>query len=898
MWLLGLSIGGFIFFTAIILPWVSRNRIQDTQAQLAAMKKQLQELFAFLEKTGVNLPPEITSPPKIWPWQQQASASSVPASAADTPSASISFITTPEPSTPDREPGVAPQKPALPSISFEQQFGAQLPVWIGGVALALAGLFLVKYSIEMGLLSPTVRVVLGMIFGGGLLCAADWVRKRPNFANGTRIAQALCGAGIADLYVCLFAATNLYDLIPASVGFTGMAAVTAAAVWLSLRHGMAVAVLGLVGGFLTPALVGSHNPQAPILFLYLYFVLTGFMAVSRKKGWWALAIPTVLSAFLWVCLWLFGSNFTPGDSIYLGLFLMAVSATVVASSKQQYNAERADITDRFKVTSALNYLSLGGALLLMGSMTIHAGFGVMEWVLFGMLSLGGIGLAYGNQKLYGLVPWISMAVNAVMLLTWYTADNGTLAMTIALFGAMYIASGYVLQSRSEKPLLWAGLTCAASLGYYLLGYTTLHATALFADIPSFWGILALGFAILGIYSIKNILAEVPADHPQKQQLLAMYAATGTAFLSLALTIELPREFLSVAFALQLLAIAWINAKIDVSALRVIAAILGCVFGFLLLPQIVLLIQLTAYSLIEAKLALQHGVPLVDWPLFQLGVPAACFVAASYMLRQGRDDRLVRGLEIAAIGLIAVMGYYLTRHAFHADENILFVTAGFIERGVITNTLFVYGITCLWVGRQYARQAVSLSGLALVGIALFRITYFDLIAYNPLWSAQTVGALPILNALLLTYGLPMLWTWRATQELPHLGKSAWVRYGQGCVLLLAFVLLSLSVRQLFHGTYLNGSETSNAEIYSYSVAWLLFGVGLLFYGTLRADKMIRIASLAVMILTVGKVFLYDASELEGLFRVFSFFGLGLSLLGLSWFYTRFVFGERDLFGGNK
>ncbi len=44
-----------------------------------------------------------------------------------------------------------------------------------------------------------------------------------------------------------------------------------------------------------------------------------------------------------------------------------------------------------------------------------------------------------------------------------------------------------------------------------------------------------------------------------------------------------------------------------------------------------------------------------------------------------------------------------------------------------------------------------------------------------------------------------------------------------------------------------------------------------------------------ILTAGKVFLYDASQLTGLMRVLSFLGLGLSLLGIGWFYTRFVFG---------
>ena len=64
------------------------------------------------------------------------------------------------------------------------------------------------------------------------------------------------------------------------------------------------------------------------------------------------------------------------------------------------------------------------------------------------------------------------------------------------------------------------------------------------------------------------------------------------------------------------------------------------------------------------------------------------------------------------------------------------------------------------------------------------------------------------------------------------------------------------------------------------------------GTAQKDKMIRVASLVIMILTVGKVFVYDAKELQGLYRVISFFGLGLSLMGLSWFYSKYVFGEQE------
>jgi uncharacterized membrane protein len=71
---------------------------------------------------------------------------------------------------------------------------------------------------------------------------------------------------------------------------------------------------------------------------------------------------------------------------------------------------------------------------------------------------------------------------------------------------------------------------------------------------------------------------------------------------------------------------------------------------------------------------------------------------------------------------------------------------------------------------------------------------------------------------------------------------------------------------------------------------VLGIALLFGATLRKDAIMRYASLAIMLLTVGKVFLYDASQLTGLWRVVSFLGLGLSLLGLSWFYSRFIFAS--------
>ena len=198
-WVLsGLVVGGFVFFTAIVLPWISRARIYSLSTELQAVRKQQQDLFSFLKSAGMALPAELTAAPKIWAWQQTPDSSQTLAQTVlEKPTATLS-----EGKSDAQAAGPFETMPR--SIGFEQQFGAQLPVWIGGVALALAGFFLVKYSIETGLLSPVVRVITGLLFGCGLLCAADKVRAHPRFANGTRIAQALSGAGIPFyMFACL-----------------------------------------------------------------------------------------------------------------------------------------------------------------------------------------------------------------------------------------------------------------------------------------------------------------------------------------------------------------------------------------------------------------------------------------------------------------------------------------------------------------------------------------------------------------------------------------------------------------------------------------------------------------------------------------------------------------------
>jgi uncharacterized membrane protein len=207
-------------------------------------------------------------------------------------------------------------------------------------------------------------------------------------------------------------------------------------------------------------------------------------------------------------------------------------------------------------------------------------------------------------------------------------------------------------------------------------------------------------------------------------------------------------------------------------------------------------------------------------------------------------------------------------------------------------LFVFGLIGFYLSLRFSRTAIVRSSIVICMIAILRVFYFDIIILNPLWNEQIIVGMTIFNSMLIPYFLPLIGSYFFYKKLIATNAKDLAMIVGGFLLLTSFVWISLNVRHFFQGEYLNGRITTNAEIYSYSAIWLLFGIALLFGGIIKGNKILRYASLSIILIVIGKVFLFDASELEGLYRVFSFFGLGLALIGLSYFYTRFVFNAKS------
>jgi uncharacterized membrane protein len=116
-----------------------------------------------------------------------------------------------------------------------------------------------------------------------------------------------------------------------------------------------------------------------------------------------------------------------------------------------------------------------------------------------------------------------------------------------------------------------------------------------------------------------------------------------------------------------------------------------------------------------------------------------------------------------------------------------------------------------------------------------------------------------------------------------------------VLTLAY--LSLQVARLYQGPSLSFGPISDAEQYTYSATWLGFGALLLLAGVWLQSKPARLASAAVLLLTIAKVFLVDMAGLTGIWRALSFIVLGLVLVGIGLLYQRLLFPTRPAPAGS-
>ncbi|WP_166040601.1 DUF2339 domain-containing protein [Sphingosinicella sp. YJ22] len=446
----------------------------------------------------------------------------------------------PVPAQPAQEP-TEPFRPATASplpLSFANLFegliGGRLLIWVGAVALVTAAIFLIRFAIEVGLITPELRMVAAAAFGVALLALGEGARLTNRWIDDPRISQALVGAGLAVLYATVYGSYFLYGFIGLETASVLMLAITVAALGLSLRHGAGTAALGLIGGFLTPWLVGDPDTDKLLLLAYLALLDAAVFAIAWRRGWGWLAGVAVLASFGWAAWMLFGEA---RDAVAAGWFILLLA--LIAGWVRAAGA-------------SLPWLQpLAIAAVLLAVLTARDDVGGMGWLLFGAVAAAAILFA----RLHGHPPLLPFGVMALGLLLipvkslmdddlWLAAAAAGLTL---LFGGGGLALAIERNSRS-----WAALACAGFAG----PVTIMRAVEPERLSVSGWGLL---LALLAAGPALLIWSRSRDGRPHHQvDLPALIpATTAAALLAFAAADLVAWEALSIAWLV--LSIAFISA---------------------------------------------------------------------------------------------------------------------------------------------------------------------------------------------------------------------------------------------------------------------------------------------------------------------------------------------------
>ncbi len=792
-------------------------------------------------------------------------------------------------------PPPPPEPDALPATLGPNHLG-RFMVWMrenwvlamGAVSLALAGIFLVQYGAERGILTPTARVLAAMGFGAVLLAGGEVLRRRfgDEVDNATRfLPSALSGAGFLTLFASILAARALYDLVGPVPAFAGLALVSVFSILFGWFYGPLLSAVGVMGAIAAPYLVGGDTDDPWLLCYYFTLIALAGLAIDSLKRWAWLSALALAGAGL--SIWLI--QVVIGVPEHFMATLLILAAASLAVPERQLMPQ------------------LGGppmSALLLG--VRHQGF--PTWLGFVMvanavlgavfLSLSGtqaeVYLAIGAVALIFLAAlfWLWRAPALVDIFMLPAAGFSAIVVSQPVFyGALFSDFRRSLAPEEGPPAtVWVltGLAFAASVLLFLRLRTAARprhavlwglASAVLAPVivfllEFFWtpaiqyGDFGWAATVLAVAAGMTVLSERSlrlATLEEPRLFAALYAAAAFVLVGLALFLMLTSAALTLALALLVLLAVAVDRRFDLPLLGYVVKI-----G-------ILVITYRALADPGVFWATSASVSLADVLLAYLGTGAILFAALKLVGPDRQTERV--SIDGGVWVLVAALIYVLF-------ERLL--PGGGIDShwglGLLATMWLVVALAQLrqiGSGTGWFERVIRFGLGGVLGLLSTFAVMWLFTGMNPLTTRfDPVRGIPFLSTLALAY-LPLaavigLAAWRL--KMP----SRAVRNALGgAAVFLVIWYVALSIRHFWQGPVLSVYGITDPELYSYTLAMLIGSAGTLIFAFSRRSRWLRTVAMGGVALTVAKVFLIDMAGLTGLTRVLSFMGLGLSLLALTW-----------------
>jgi uncharacterized membrane protein len=903
------DLGFLIILVAAVVFLVRRRgvnlqeRLEKTEAAIVLLQQDLERL-----RRGGGGP--AAAHPEGWPAPIAGSTAgdapppppTVPAAPQSGPPTSVPPLAAANDTTPP-----APAEGIVAAQSLEERLGAHWSVIVGGLALAFGGIFLVRYSIEAGLLGPGVRVALGALLAAALLGLGEKSRRGEILQHvpqlpAAHIPSVLTAAGTAVAFGTIYAGHALYGFIGPAIAFLLLGGVALATMWAAILHGPALAALGLAGSYVVPLLLASDKPSPWPVLVYLAAVAIAAYLLARMRRWLWLAATAVGGAFAWGLFFAFQADLL-GDPWMTAAMLHAGIQTVLAVAfmaiEPHAGVRDEDAAIDWIGSAALAALTVLVILVQAPVPTTHGLWLPFALAMIGLLAVTGwmsapiavasvlagiasLGIVLGWRGLAEppadslLAPEMARVLRLPENVRSYLMFSVVAVIPAALMAERRLRRGDSL----AMPI--AGLYALAATVPALIALVLVYLRVTQFDSSIYFG--CTGIALAALYaasanhfetSERMVLAAGRLQRPAYTLAAGAFAAAAIAAFSFALVATLSRGYLTVAFALSALGAAFVAVRKDIPLLRYAVTALGLV----VLGRVAWDPRIMGDSV--------GSTPILNWLLIGYGVPAVAFGSAAILLRRQGDDWAVRlsdGLAVLFAGLLV----FLQTHHWMAGGDITTPITGFVEQGLLAvlSLGFTHVLSRLDLAR--ANPVFRAASLMFAGIGLLMIVVGLGIWHNPLFSGDRVAGSAVLSTLLPAYLLPGLAALFVARTARGIRPDWFVRTAAIVGILLVFGYASLEVRHIFQGPLIGFlRRTTSAEVWGYTAAWLALAVVLLAYGFWRESAEARMASAILIAIVLVKLVLIDLSGVSGIWRALSFLCVGAVLVGIGRVYQSHI-----------
>ena len=822
-----------------------------------------------------------------------------------------------------------PARPAEPQASFatarastrgdlESRIGGNWFNRIGIIAIFFGVAFFLKYAVDNQWIGNKGRVLIGATIGIAFLIGGERLRKRyPSYAYG------LTGGGIAVLYASIwFASFKRYDLLSPTIAFALMALVTATASLLAARYNaLAIAVLGLIGGFLTPILLSTGVDNEAGLFSYIALLDAGVLAVAYSKQWRSLNYLSFIATILMFAAWMFKyyeSRKLWTTIFFLTLFfiifaLLAVLYNVVnrrparwldlgmvfangllyfGTSYELLDDEYHRALGMFAVLVAAFYLALGyftyrrdreDRLLVFTFLGLGFLFSVLavpiqfdqHWITMGWAIEGAVMTWIGLRADDRTSRYGALVVFVISLSHWALRDVEDFS---------YAAGGHFVPLINRRALSCAVLIASlAAAAFFYKRYGPKGE-----EQSSFAGIL-----LLAANSLAVALFTLDANDyfEQRKALASGREFAGSLSNAKALT-------LTALWSIYGLGVLFVGVTRRLKLLRYLS--------FLLLASAsvkVLAIDLRYYDAAWHTMLFNQTFGAFALIVAALAVGARLYARGLEPENEERGAVLPLLIGTANLLLIIALSAEVMGHFARVTSQLPGSETYRIENTkqlALTAVWTVYGMTALIIGVRRRVEGVRTGSLLLLGLAAVKVITTDLRFYDAEWHTLLIN--PTFGAfflLIIAFGVGAWLYWR-NPDIGGKERLTVISALVGTANLLAIIALSAEAIGYFirargrvpAGLEVDIARLNNNEQFVLSALWTIFGAAWLITGIKKGLKPFRwfgLLLLAVVLLKIGfrDINYYRAPWHTLIFNeTFAAFALLILALALGgWFYSR-------------